>query len=193
MLLRGPLGLGPRGRRIAQLGTQRSDLGVVLLELAHDVSEVAMGVERGLDLGGSGSADAAASASVRAPAAAFWAIRGRTLRRDCPISFRLQRPHRLRHAQLAKQRHDSASALSRRDRSFHRGLQLGRPRLGVRQLLAQLADGVERRRRFVERLRRAVGVLLDHPHVERDLVLLLVGKCARHGGASARRRRGRAA
>ena len=179
VLLPRPLGLGPRGRRITQLGTQRSDLGVVLLELAHDFSEVAMGVERGLDLGRVGQRGRRRFGLGQGACGCFLGIRGLTLRRDCPISFRLQRPHRLWHAQFAKQGHDSARALSRRDCSFHRGLQLGCPRLCVRQLLAQLADGIELTRRFVERLRRAVCVLLDHPHIERDLVLLLVGKLCR--------------
>ena len=42
VLLPRVLGLGQRCRRIAQLGAQRSDLGVVLLELADDIPEVAI-------------------------------------------------------------------------------------------------------------------------------------------------------
>ena len=141
-----------------------------------------MGVERGLDLGGIRQGGRRRFGLGQGACGRFLGIRGLTLRGDCSISFRLQRPHRLRHAEFAEQRHDSARALSRRHRAFHRGLQLGCPRLCVCQLLAQLADGIELRRRFVERLRRAVCVLLDHPHVERDLVLLLVSEL--HGTAT---------
>ena len=93
----------------------------------------------------------------------------------------MQRSHGLWHAHLAEQRHDSARALRGRDRSFDRGLQLGGPRLRVAQLLAKLGDGFELCRRFVESLRCAVGVLLDHPLVERDCVLLLGGERRRPG------------